>query len=123
MKAMGVTPEYLDGLRKSGLAPKDLHEAVSEKALGVTPEYATQMKESGFVGLDVQGLISLKAQGVTPEYVKWIKQQWPNVTMDELQQAAVFHLDDKFVAEAKAHGFDGKDLDKLLRLKISGLLD
>jgi hypothetical protein len=27
------------------------------------------------------------------------------------------------VASAKAHGFDGKDLDKLLRLKMSGLLD
>jgi beta-lactamase regulating signal transducer with metallopeptidase domain len=123
LKSLGVTPEYLDGMRKSGLAPKDLHEAVSEKALGITPEYATQMKESGFAGLDVQRLISLKAQGVTPEYVKWIKQQWPNVTTDELQRAAVFHLDDKFVAEAKAHGFDGKDLDKLLRLKMSGLLD
>ena len=29
----------------------------------------------------------------------------------------------EFMAEAKAHGFDSKDLDKLLRLKMSGLLD
>jgi uncharacterized protein (UPF0335 family) len=35
----------------------------------------------------------------------------------------VFHLDDKFLAAAKSHGFDSKDLDKLLRLKMSGLLD
>jgi hypothetical protein len=40
-----------------------------------------------------------------------------------LRRAAVFHLDEDFVAKAKSHGMDGKDLDKLLRLKISGLLD
>jgi uncharacterized protein (UPF0335 family) len=40
-----------------------------------------------------------------------------------LRRAAVFHLDDKFVAEAKAHGFDSNNMDKLLKLKMSGLLD
>jgi hypothetical protein len=40
-----------------------------------------------------------------------------------MRRASVFHLDDKFLAQAKSHGFDGKDIDKLLRLKISGLLD
>jgi len=42
---------------------------------------------------------------------------------EELRRAAVFHLNDKFVADAKAHGFDGNNLDKLLKLKMSGLLD
>jgi predicted metal-dependent phosphotriesterase family hydrolase len=43
--------------------------------------------------------------------------------MDDIRRAAIFHLDDKFVADAKTHGFDDKDIDKLLRLKMSGLLD
>jgi hypothetical protein len=96
---------------------------VSEKAIGLTPEYATAMKQKGFGDLDAHQLITLKAQGMTPEYAGWLKQQFPEATMDELRRAAVFHLDEKFLASAKAHGFDGKNLDKLLRLKMSGLLD
>lgn len=152
LKAMGVTPEYLAEMKQSGLAPKDLHEAISEKAMGLTPEYARQMKESGFGDLDVQQLISmkavgvtpeyvqqmkqsgfanldakqlvsLKAQGMTPEYVTWLKREFPQITMEQMRRAAVFHLDDKFLADARSHGFDAKDVDKLLRLKMSGLLD
>jgi len=152
LKSLGVTPEYVAGLKQSGIAPKDFHEVVTEKSLGVTPEYAAEMKQKGFgdlnlhesitmkaVGItpeyaaamkqkgfgdmNVHELISLKAQGMTPEYAGWLKQQFPQATMEELRRAAVFHLDDKFLADAKAHGFDGKSLDKLLRLKMSGLLD
>jgi hypothetical protein len=123
MKSLGVTPEYLASLKQSGLGPKDLQEAVSLKALGVTPEYAAAMKQAGFSNLDAHELVELKAQGMTPEHAKWLKQQFPQATPEELQRAAVFHIDDKFMAEAKSHGFDSKDLDKLLRLKMSGLLD
>jgi beta-lactamase regulating signal transducer with metallopeptidase domain len=123
LKALGVTPEYISELKQSGLEPKDFHEVTTEKALGITPEYAADMKKTGFGDMNLQELISLKAQNVTPEYVTWLKQQFPQITLDELKRAAVFHLDDKFLAAAKSHGFDSKDLDKLLRLKMSGLLD
>jgi beta-lactamase regulating signal transducer with metallopeptidase domain len=123
MKSLGVTPEYLASLKQSGLGPKDLQEAISMKALGITPEYAAAMKQAGFAGLDANELVALKAQGMTPEHAKWLKQQFPQATPDDLQQAAVFHIDDKFMAEAKSHGFDSKDLDKLVKLKMSGLLD
>jgi hypothetical protein len=123
MRSLGVTPEYISALKTSGYGPKDFEQAVSEKALGITPEYSAEMKKAGFTDIDVDGLISLKAQGVSPEYVNWFKHEFPQGTMDELRQAAVFHLDEKFITEAKGHGFDGKNLEKLLRLKISGLLD
>ena len=123
MKSLGVTPEYLTSLKQSGLGPKDLNEAVSMKAIGITPEYAAAMRQAGFSNLDARELVALKAQGMTPEHAKWLKQQFPQATPEGMQRAAVFHIDDKFMADAKAHGFDSKDLDKLLRLKMSGLLD
>lgn len=123
LKALGVTPEYVAELNQSGLGPKDFHEVTTEKALGITPEYAAEMKKTGFGDMNLQELISLKAQGVSPEYVGWLKRQFPEITLEQLKRASVFHLDDKFLSEAKSHGFDGKDLDKLLRLKMSGLLD
>jgi hypothetical protein len=123
MKSLGVTPEYLASLKQSGLGPKDLQQAIALKSLGVTPEYAAAMKQAGYANLDANELVALKAQGMTPEHAKWLKQQFPQASINELQQAAVFHIDDKFLAEAKSHGFDSKDLDKLVKLKISGLLD
>jgi beta-lactamase regulating signal transducer with metallopeptidase domain len=123
MKALGVTPEYLSEMKMSGLGPRDFHEATTEKALGITADYAAGMKAAGFGDMNVHELVSLKAQGVTPEYVGRLKQQFPQITLDQLRRAAVFHIDEAFLAKARSHGFDDKDLDKLLRLKISGLLD
>ncbi len=123
LKALGVTPEYVAELKSSGVAIKDLQELNSMKAVGVTPEYLKGMASTGFSGLSPQELISLRAQGMTPEYARWIKQTFPSADTDELRRAAVFHIDADFIAKAKSHGFSGNDLDKLVKLKMTGLLD
>ena len=123
LKSLGIAPDYVAALKQSGLGPKNFHEVVTEKSLGITPEYATAMKQKGFGDLDLHQLIALKAQGMTPEYAGWLKQQFPQATVEELKRAAIFHIDEKFIIQAKAHGFDEKNFDKLLRLKMTGLLD
>jgi beta-lactamase regulating signal transducer with metallopeptidase domain len=123
MKSMDVTPQYAAEMKQKGFGDLSVHDLVAMKSMGVTPEYAAEMKQKGFGDLSVHQLISLKSQGLTPEYAGWLKQQFPQATVEELHKAAIFHVDEKFVADAKAHGFDGKDLDKLVRLKMSGLLD
>jgi beta-lactamase regulating signal transducer with metallopeptidase domain len=123
LKALGVSPEYVSELKQSGIGPKDFDEVVTEKSLGISLAYSAAMKNSGFSDMSVQELIAMKAQGVTPEYASWLKKQFPQATSDQLQRAAIFHVNEKFVAQAKAHDFDDKDLDKLLRLKMTGLID
>ena len=123
MRGVGVTPEYLQELKSAGLAPKDLHEAVSMKGVGVTPEYAKEMAALGFAAKDSHELVSLRAQGVTAEYVQWFRQTFPGADTHMLEQAAVFHVDAAFMARAKAHGFSDTNLDKLVKLKMTGLLD
>ncbi|SDF45169.1 M56 family metallopeptidase [Terriglobus roseus] len=123
MKAVGVTPEYAAGLKSAGFTPKDFHELVSMRAVGVTPEYASAMAAAGFSANSSHDLVSMKAQGMTPEYAKWLKANFPNADLHAMRQAITFHIDEKFVADAKAHGFNGTDLDKLTKLKMSGLLN
>jgi beta-lactamase regulating signal transducer with metallopeptidase domain len=123
MKSLGITPEYAADMKQKGFGDLSVHELITMKSLGVTPEYAAEMKQKGFGDVSVHELISLKAQGITPEYAGWLKQKFPQATNEELRRAAVFHLDDKFVADARTHGFDTNNLDKLLKLKMSGLLD
>jgi len=122
-KAMGITPEYVAQMKAAGITAKDLRELVSVKAVGVTPEYVKAMSATGFTGLSTRDLISLRAQGVTPEYVRWVKQTFPNADMHQVNQAAVFHVDADFIAKAKSHGFNDVSLDKLVKLKMTGLLD
>jgi beta-lactamase regulating signal transducer with metallopeptidase domain len=122
MKSIGVTPQYATQMKQS-FGNLSTHDLVTMKSMNVTPEFAAQMKQQGFGNLSVHELISMKAQGMTPEYAGWLKQHFPQATDEELHRAAVFHLDDKFLADAKSHGFNDNNLDKLLKLKMSGLLN
>ncbi|SFS03772.1 BlaR1 peptidase M56 [Granulicella pectinivorans] len=123
LKAQGITPEYVAQMKASGIAFKDLHEVTSAKAVGVTPEFAKGMAASGFPNMSTHELISMRAQGVTPEYVTWVKKTFPDADMHNVQRAMVFHIDDAFIAKARAHGFNDMSLDKLVKLKMTGLLD
>jgi beta-lactamase regulating signal transducer with metallopeptidase domain len=123
MKSVGVTPEYVAALKASGIPPADLHEAVSMKSVGVTPEYASAMAAAGFTGMNAHELVAMRAQGMTPEYVKWLKATFPGADSHAMRQATNFHIDADFVAKAKANGFNSASLDKLTKLKMSGLLN
>lgn len=123
MKSVGVTPEYVAELKASGIGPADLHDAVSMKSVGVTPEYASGMAAAGFPGMNAHELVSMKAQGMTPEYAKWLKATFPDVDSHAMRQAANFHIDADFIAKAKANGFNSTSLEKLTKLKMSGLLN
>jgi hypothetical protein len=103
--------------------PEHLHELISFRAVGVTPEYAKAMASAGIPRLSAHDLVSLKAQGVSPEYVHWIRTTFPNADLEEVRKATVFHIDQEFINKAKAHSFNSTDLDKLVKLKMTGLLD
>jgi beta-lactamase regulating signal transducer with metallopeptidase domain len=123
LRAQGVTPAYAAELKGAGIPVTDLHELMSMKAVGVTPEYAKSMAAVGFTGMNSHELISMRALGVTPEYVQWVKQTFPDADMRKVREGASMHVDADFVAKAKAHGFTSADFDKLVKLKMTGLID
>jgi hypothetical protein len=43
--------------------------------------------------------------------------------VEQLIQLRIFHIDQAFIASAKSHGFNQLTIEKLVRLRISGLLD
>ena len=122
MKVQGVTQEYVSNLRAAGLQPGSISDLVSYRIFKVTPEFLTGMKAAGFDSIPPQKLVALRVQNVTPEYARTVKQQYPNVTLDELVQLRIFHIDDAFIADAKRHGFNSLSIEKLVQLRISGVL-
>jgi hypothetical protein len=123
MKIQGVTPEYVSELHAAGLQPGSIGDLISYRIFHVTPEFIAGMKAAGFDSIPPGKIIALCVQGVTPEYAKTVKQQYPNATVDELVQLRIFHIDDAFLAAAKRHGFTSLSIQKLVQLRISGLLD
>jgi len=122
-KIQGVTPEAIEQFRKQGLEVKSIHDAISYRIFEVTPEYAEGMAKAGFKNLDAQKLLALRVQGVTPEYAQSIAKQYPGATVDDVIKTKIFNINADFIAQAKAHGFTDLSLEKLVKLRISGVLD
>jgi beta-lactamase regulating signal transducer with metallopeptidase domain len=122
-KVQNVTPEFLADLKKRGLEVKSLQDAISYRIFDVTPEFVAGMKAAGFDNLSSQQLLAMRVQGVTPEYATTIRKQFPNATTEDIVKTKIFNIDAAFIADAKSHGFTGLSLDKLVQLRISGILD
>jgi beta-lactamase regulating signal transducer with metallopeptidase domain len=123
MKVQGVTPEYVSGLRAAGMQPGSVGDLVSYRIFKVTPEFLAGMKTAGFDSIPAEKLVALRVHGVTPEYAKTVKQQYPNATIDEVVQLRIFHIDDAFLAAARRHGFTSLSIEKLVQLRISGVME
>ncbi len=122
-KVQGVDPAAIAEMKKQGLEIRNVHDAISYRIFAVTPEFVAGMKAAGFDSLTSHQLLSMRVQGVTPEYARTLKQKFPGITADEVVQARIFGIDDEFIAQAAKHGFTNLPFEKLVKLRISGLLD
>jgi hypothetical protein len=123
LKIFKVTPEAVEKLRATGIAPTTFHDLIAYQIFKVTPEFVAGMKDAGFTSIPSDKLVALRVQNVAPEFAKAVRQKYPDVTVDQLVQLRIFHIDDEFIASAKSHGFDSLTIDKLVKLRILGLLD
>jgi beta-lactamase regulating signal transducer with metallopeptidase domain len=122
-KIQDVTPEFIAHLKQGGVEVKSIQDAISYRIFEVTPEFIAQMKAAGFDNLNSKQLLTLRVQGVTAEYAKTILKQYPGATVDDIVKTKIFNIDDAFIAQAKRHGFTNLSLDRLVQLRISGILD
>jgi len=122
-KIHGVTPEVIEDFKKQGLEVKSIQDAISYRIFEITPEFTKGMQAAGFKDLDSNKLMALRVQGVTPEYARSIAQQYPGATADDVIKTKIFNINADFIALAKKHGFTNLSLEKLVKLRISGILD
>ena len=123
LKMHGVTPEYIAQLKASGMKTDNFQDVISYRMFKVTPEYIASMKAAGFGDIPSNKLIQLRIQNVTPELARAAKEQFPDITVDQLVQLQIFHINGPFIAEAKRLGLTPLTIDKLVRLRISGLVE
>ena len=123
MKIHGVSPSEVAELKAAGINPGNYQDLITYRIFRVTPEFVAGMKSAGFSNISAKKLVELRIQGVTPEFAKSTKQQWPDATVDQMVQLRIFNINGAFIASAKRHGLEPLTIDKLVRLRISGILD
>lgn len=122
-KIQGVTLENIAQLKQQGFDISSVQDAIAIHIFKVTPEFIAGMKAAGYPNIDTKKAVELRVQGVTPEYARSIAQQFPGATLDEIIQSKVFHIDENFIESARKLGFKNLNLDKLVQIRISGILD
>ena len=123
MKIHGVSPSEVAELKAAGIDPGNYQDLITYRIFRVTPEFVAGMKSAGFSNISAKKLVELRIQNVTPEFAKSTKQQWPDATVDQMVQLRIFNINGAFIASAKRHGLEPLTIDKLVRLRISGILD
>jgi hypothetical protein len=123
LKIHGITPDYVKQLQQAGIKPGKLQDVVSYRIFNVTPEYMAAMKAAGFGDIPTNKLIELRVQNITPELARAAKQQFPEVTVNELVQLRIFNIDEAFIAKAKGLGLNPLTIEKLVQLRVSGLIE
>ncbi len=151
MKALGVTPEYIESIRKLGYSELTAKQAVELRALGIGEEFIKQargwtngnptieelvelkaigmssdfingMKQAGYNNLTIEKLVELKAVGVSPEFVESMRRAgFDKLTADELTELKAIGVNEAFVKEAQGWGFGKLSKDDLIQIKAMGI--
>jgi len=151
MKAVGVTPEYIESIRKLGYSELTTKQAIELRSLGIDEEFIKQargwtngnpsieelvelksigmsadfingMKQAGYNNLTIEQLVELKAVGVNPEFVESMRRAgFDKLTADELTELKSMGVNESFVKEAQGWGFGNLSKDDLVEIKAMGI--
>jgi bla regulator protein blaR1 len=122
LAAVGVTREYVRAMRAAGFPLKSASEAQGLKAVGVTPEYVREMRDAGFPLKSAGEAQGLMAVGVTPEYVSEMRDA--GVTIDDagdVQSLRALGVTPDFVRRLASAGYANLTVSQLSRLAAAGV--
>jgi beta-lactamase regulating signal transducer with metallopeptidase domain len=123
LKVQDVSPDYAAKLHADGIEAANFNDLIQYRIFNVSPDFIAGMKAAGFGDIPAKQLVKLRVQDITPDYAKSVKAQFPDVTLEELVRMRIFNIDADFIANAKRHGFENLSIEKLVKLRISGILD
>jgi bla regulator protein blaR1 len=106
MKALGLTPEYIESFRSASPALRnvDTDEVVGMRSVGVTPDYIRELARSGYSNLDADDLEQARSMGVTPAYVRAIVATGVQPDVDELIQLRAMNIRPDELARVRGSG-------------------
>lgn len=121
LKAVGVTPEYIDAMR-AVFPDLTVGDASSLRALGVTAEYVRDMRAAGIDVTSPGSASGLRALGVSAEYIRAIRAAGVEVkTAREAQSLKAVGVSADFVKQLHAAGYTNLSIKDLTRMAAAGV--
>jgi len=122
MRAVGVTPEYLKSLRDNGIKFDTARDVTSLRALGVTGDYVAQLRSAGYANLSTKQLSNMRAMGISPSYVKQLSDAgYKNLTPGELVQLKAQNVNPEFIKSLNDAGYTNLSVKDLVRMAAMGV--
>jgi beta-lactamase regulating signal transducer with metallopeptidase domain len=123
LKAVGVTPEYVESIRSA--APQlrlDHDDIVQLKAVGVTPAFINELARLGYRKLDADEITGAYAVGVREDYIRSLAAVgYGRISLDDLTQLKAVGVTAADVERFRRAGFSHIDVDKLVEMKTLGI--
>ena len=110
-----VTSDFVRAIRATGLTP-DEDELVAMQIHDVTPAYIAEMKASGLAS-DVDDLIAFQIHDVTPAFAKSISDLGFDVSGDDLTALRIHDVTPELIQKVRAE-FGPVDLDEIVAANI-----
>jgi len=122
MRAVGVTPEYLKSLRDAGIKFDTARDVTSLRALGVTGDYVAQLRSAGYANLSTKQLSNMRAMGISAAYVKQLSDAgYKNLTPGELVQLKAQNVNPEFIKSLNDAGYTNLSVKDLVRMAAMGV--
>ncbi len=122
LKQEGVTPDYIESLKRAGLEDLSARELNAMAIHGVSANYIRALSQAGLDDLDPDELLALRIHGVNPEMVRALRESLSSdLDVEEIVTAAIHGLSPAWIAKMTAAGLGGQDLDELVALRIHGV--
>jgi hypothetical protein len=120
-KAMGITPEYVKGIKASGVDEISQDDIVQLKAQNVTPDYIREVRDMGFrEKISASTIVKLKIFKINKEYVDQIKSAgYSDLPADKLVEFSIFKIDKAFIEKATQFVGSKPTVEKLIQLRIA----
>ncbi|HWW56795.1 MAG TPA: M56 family metallopeptidase [Sphingopyxis sp.] len=117
MRALGVTPEYVEKIRESG-GSMDADDIISAKASGIDPAYIRQMR-AVIPGADFDELVGARHVGVDAAFARDMKSHFPDIGVDDLVALKAMGVDCDFVTDMQKSGVRMRHADDAIELRAT----
>jgi beta-lactamase regulating signal transducer with metallopeptidase domain/predicted metallopeptidase len=121
MKMHGVTPEFVESIRRAGFDNLSVEELVKLRIHGISEEYIKETQKASNEKLTVKDLIQLRISGVTPEYAKGMKNAGYDLPLKSLKKMRMFGITPGYIETMRKLGYTNLTAEQLTRLKMHGV--
>jgi beta-lactamase regulating signal transducer with metallopeptidase domain len=121
LKMQGVTPEYIEALRRLGYEDLSIRDITQLKTHGVSEEFIKEARSLSGEKLTVRELLDLRISGVTAEYAREMKKAGYDLPLKSLARMRMFGVTPEYIETLRKNGYSNLSADQITKLRMHGV--